>query len=184
MTTDIQNSMSRNIFLKFDEWTEIRKELGIMRKRCKFSNRMEDEYWNFRLSPYRLSEWKKEIKKGRDYGYCFERTGVHSETLKKLKSQHLINRLCEEEWREHDLYNFPVFELDHDYAFHFFLGWIFNARLKEELDIYTSRDKLYRIWEIMSKKIKLDSETRWFQWNLESLANEVIVSVCKQTLEA
>ena len=184
MTTDIQNSMSRNIFLKFDEWTEIRKELGIKRKRCKFSHQMEDEYWNFRLSPYRLSEWKKEIKKGWDYGYCFERTGVHSDTLKKLKSQHLINRLCQEEWRVHDLYNLPVFELDHEYHFHSFLGWIYNANLKEELDIYTSRDKLYRIWEIMSKKIKLDSETRWFQWNLESLANEVIVSVCKQTLEA
>ena len=176
--------MTRNIYLKFDEWTEIRKELGIKRKRCKFSHQMEDEYWNFRLSPYRLSEWKKEIKKGWDYGYCFERTGVHSDTLKKLKSQHLINRLCQEEWRVHDLYNLPVFELDREYRFHYFLGWIFNARLKEELDIYTSRDKLYRIWEIMSKTIKLKSEKRWFQWNLESLANEVIVSVCKQTLEA
>ena len=78
----------------------------------------------------------------------------------------------------------PVFELDHEYHFYSFLGWIFNARVKEELDIYTSRDKLYRIWEIMSKTIKLKSEKRWFQWNLEDLADEVIVSVCKQTLEA
>ena len=175
--------MSRNIYLKFDEWTEIRKELGIKRKRCKFSNQMEDEYWNFHLSPFRLSEWKKENKKGRSY-HCFERTGVHSKTLEKVKSQHLINRLCQEEWREHDLYNYPVFELDHKYAFHFFLGWIFNANLKEELDIYTPRDELYRIWEIMSKTIKLKSETKWWQWTLEKLADKVIMSVCKQRLEA
>ena len=184
MITDIKNSMSRNIYLKFDEWTEIRKELGIKRERCKFSNEMEDEYWNFHLFQFPLKEWKKRVKKYSEATKCFERTGVNPRTLEKLKSQHLINRLCQENWREHDLYNMPVFELKYEYAFHYFLGWIFNANLKEELDIYTSRDELYRIWEIMSKTIKLKSETRWFYWNLEELANEVIVSVCKQTLEA
>tara|TARA_R100000773_G_C4175703_1_gene87552 strand:+ start:130 stop:654 length:525 start_codon:yes stop_codon:yes gene_type:complete len=174
--------MSRNIVLSFDEWTEIRKELGIKKERCTITNELEDEHWNFKIYPYPLKEWKKRIraykKKGWVDYYCFERTGVYRETLENLKSQHLINTLCKQEWREWDFNNFGIFEIEEEYNFYHFLGWLYNARLKEELDIYTPREKLYRIWEIMSKTIRLKSEKKWFNWDLEKLADEVIMSIC------
>ena len=179
---DTKNPMSRNIVLSFDEWTEIRKELGIKRVRCKYTNELEDEHWNFKIYPYPLKEWKKRMRTYKKGGwadkYCFDRTGVYRETLNKLKSQHLINRLCQQEWREWDFNNFGIFEIEQEYNFYHFLGWIYNARLKEELDIYTPREKLYRIWEIMSKTIRLKSEKKWFNWDLEKLADEVIMSIC------
>tara|TARA_B100000508_G_scaffold51240_1_gene39818 strand:- start:230 stop:754 length:525 start_codon:yes stop_codon:yes gene_type:complete len=174
--------MSRNIWLTFEEWTEIRKELGIKRERCKFSNEMKDEYWNFYLPDNQIKKWKEDIKRRKekygldDEGRCFERTGVQSDTLKKIKSQHLINRLCEQDWRPQDFgYNF--FNLKEERNFNLFIGWIFNTQLREKLDITTSREKLHRLWQLMSKKIELESETRWFTWTLEKLANEILVVI-------
>ena len=166
--------MSRNIFLTFDEYTEIRNELGIKRKKCKITNQMEDEFWNFRIPPFRLREWKKEVKKGWSDGYCFERTGVWTETLENLKSQHLINTLCKQEWRCHDLNNCAIFEIEREHQFFNFLGWIFNARLKEELDIRTPKERLHKIWQMMGKKMRLKDKNMWFQSDLEYLANEVM----------
>ena len=166
--------MSRNIFLTHSEWTEIREELGIKRKKCKITNQMEDEFWNFRIPPFRLREWKKEIKKGWSDGYCFERTGVWTETLENLKSQHLINTLCKQEWRCQDLGNSLLFEIEREHQFFNFLGWIFNARLKEELDIRTSKERLHKIWQMMGKKMRLKDKNMWFQSDLELLANEVM----------
>ena len=39
----------RNIFLSLSEWTEIREELGIKRERNKYTKRLEDQYWLFKL---------------------------------------------------------------------------------------------------------------------------------------
>ena len=174
--------MSRNIVLSYDEWTEIRKELGIKQERCKHTNELEDEHWNFKVFRVPLKDWRQRVRESkrkgwRDDYYCFERKGVYRETLKNLKSQHLINTLCKQEWREHDFNNYGIFEIEHEYNFYHFLGWLYNARLKEELDIYTSREKLYRIWEIISKTIRLKSEKKWFYWDLEKLADEVIMGI-------
>ena len=174
--------MSRNIVLSYDEWSEIRKELGIKQNRCEHTNQLEDEYWNFKVYPYPLKEWRQRVRESkrkgwREYGYCFERTGVCTETLEKLKSQHLINRLCQQNWREWDFNNISFLDINHEYNFHYFLGWIYNARLKNKLDIYTSREKLYRIWEIMSKTIRLKSEKKWWPSDLERLADEVIMAI-------
>ena len=180
--SDTKNPMSRNIILSFDEWTEIRKELGIKRVRCKYTNELEDEHWNFKIYPYPLKEWKKRMRTYKKGGwadkYCFDRTGVHRETLNKLKSQHLINTLCKQEWRCQDLGNSLLFEIEREHQFFNFLGWIFNARLKEELDIRTSREKLIQIWEAMSKEINNSDKHCWFHRDLDRLADKVIMSIC------
>jgi len=170
--------MSRNIWLTFEEWTELRKELGIKRERCKLTNELEDEYWRFKLYNNQIKKWKEDIKRRKekyglvDEGWCFERTGVDYDILKKIKSQHLINRLLKEDWRPQDFgHNF--FNLEHEGNFYSFIGWIFNTGLK--LDITTSREKLYRLWQLMSKKIELESEKSWFTWTLEHLAEEILV---------
>ena len=41
---------------------------------------------------------------------------------------------------------FIVFEIEREHQFFNFLGWILNARLKEELDIKTSKERLHKIW--------------------------------------
>ena len=67
------------------------------------------------------------------------------------------------------------FNLKEESNFNLFIGWIFNTGL--ELDITTSREKLHKLWQLMSKKIELESETRWFTWTLEKLANEILVVI-------
>ena len=166
--------MSRNIWLTFEEWTELRKELGIKRERCKLTNELEDEYWRFHLYNNQIKKWKEDIKRWGKHSEtrCFSRVGIDYDILRKLKSQHLINRLLEQDWRPQDFgYNF--FNLEHEGNFYIFIGWIFNTRL--ELDITTSREKLHRLWQLMSKKIELESEKRWFTWTLQDLAEEILV---------
>ena len=179
--------MSRNISLTLSEWTEIREELGIKRKKCKITKRIEDEYWAYKLYPGELSEWKKTAKEYPSYTHCFRRAGAYC--VKDLKSQHLINRLCQQEYRGGDLNYVQIFEPfprygePGDYHIHEerreenflnFIGFLFNCRLKEELDIRTPREKLIQIWEAMSKEIANSEKTCWFHWDLDRLANEVI----------
>ena len=92
--------MSRNIFLSIDEWQQIREELKVKKRRCKITRRMEDEYWNFRLFPIEIKEWKSSAKKyPQDTTRCFPRTGVNPETLDKIKTPRLFNRLLQENYR-------------------------------------------------------------------------------------
>ena len=85
-----------------------------------------------------------------------------------------IRDRCKQEWRCQDLGNCAIFEIEREHQFFNFLGWIYNARLKEELDIRTSKERLYKIWQMMGKTIKLKNKNMWFQSDLERLANEVI----------
>ena len=52
----------RNIFLSLSEWTEIREELGIKRERNKYTKRLEDQYWSFKLHPEELKDFKRYSK--------------------------------------------------------------------------------------------------------------------------
>ena len=181
----------RNISLSLSEWTEIREELGIKRERNKYTKRLEDQYWAFKLHSEELKDFKKTSKEYPSYKHCFSRSGAYC--AKDLKSQHLINRLYQQEWRSQDLNHYGTFEpfpqwgLPGEYQineeqrednFNQFIGFIFNCDLKNELDIRTSREKLIQIWEAMSKEIKNSDKHCWFHRDLDRLADKVIMSIC------
>ena len=181
----------RNISLTLSEWTEIREELGIKRERCKYTKRLEDQYWDFKLYPDEIKEFKKYSKEYPSYTHSFKRGGTYM--AKHLKSQHLINRLYQQVWRSQDLNDHNIFEpfpqwgfpgeyqLNEEHReenFNKFISFIFNCKLKNELDIRTSREKLIQIWEAMSEEIKNSDKHCWFHSDLDRLADKVIMSIC------
>jgi hypothetical protein len=85
--------MSRNVWLKFDEWELINNELSDQKYHC------------FQLSKLQVNEWKKDIQRYPSYdnNYKFERVGVYS-TIEQVKSSRALNILCRENWRSQDMY--------------------------------------------------------------------------------
>ena len=182
--------MSRNVFLTLDEWTQIRQELGIKRKKCKIMNRMQDEYWAYDLSPNQLKDWKKTVKTYPNAEHCFSRAGVYTGLLDQLKSQHLINRLCQQDYRSQDLMHCDLFntspfsqrDCDEDNRkrnFYNWIGWAFSSI--KDLDIYTSKEELNAIWLEMCKEVRNGKET-WFDWDLRRLFQDVKTSLSSEVV--
>tara|TARA_B100001079_G_scaffold9927_1_gene8261 strand:+ start:218 stop:742 length:525 start_codon:yes stop_codon:yes gene_type:complete len=171
--------MSRNIFLSIDEWQQIREELKVKKRRCEITRRMEDEYWNFRLFPIEIKEWKSNAKKyPHNTTRCFPRTGVNSETLDKIKTPRLFNRLLQENYRSQDLGYRSMFPSSYDGgSVRSFISWATNTTVFDDKDLDRTIEEWERIRIIMGKKMDLSNKTRWYHYDLEDLFEEVVNNV-------
>ena len=171
--------MSRNIFLSIDEWQQIREELKVKKRRCKFTGRMEDEYWNFILYPLQIKEWKSAAKKyPNNTTKCFPRTGVSSDTLDKIKTPRLFNRLLQENYRSQDLGYASMFPSDYGGGYvRSFISWATNTSVFDDKDLDRTIEEWEKIRIIMDKKMKLSNKTRWYQNELVDIFEEVVNNV-------
>ncbi len=151
---------------------------------------MEDEYWAYSLSPNQLKDWKKTVKTYPNAEHCFSRAGVYTGLLDQLKSQHLINRLCQQDYRSQDLMHCDLFntspfsqrDCDEDNRkrnFYNWIGWAFSSI--KDLDIYTSKEELNAIWLEMCKEVRNGQKT-WFDWDLRRLFQDVKTSLSSEVV--
>ena len=151
---------------------------------------MEDEYWAYSLSPNQLKDWKKTVKTYPNAEHCFSRAGVYTGLLDQLKSQHLINRLCQQDYRSQDLMHCDLFntspfsqrDCDEDNRkrnFYNWIGWAFSSI--KDLDIYTSKEELNAIWLEMCKEVRNGKKT-WFDWDLRRLFQDVKTSLSSEVV--
>ena len=151
---------------------------------------MEDEYWAYDLSPNQLRDWKKTVKTYPNAEHCFSRAGVYTGLLDQLKSQHLINRLCQQDYRSQDLMHCDLFntspfsqrDCDEDNRkrnFYNWIGWAFSSI--KDLDIYTSKEELNAIWLEMCKEVRNGQKT-WFDWDLRRLFQDVKTSLSSEVV--
>lgn len=110
----VEVNMSRNVWLKFDEWELISNEL------------LNQEWHSFKMNKHDLKDWKYRINHYHKNGYThgepqfkFERVGIFPE-VEQVKSARALNILCREDWRSQDMfyvmkskYNFIGFILNH-----------------------------------------------------------------------
>ena len=168
--------MSRNIWITFEDWSQLRKELKI--KRSKDNPVQEqDEFWNFFLYDKEIKQWKKDIKQYPNLysEKCFQRVGLDRETLKKVKTPGIYNRLLKSNWREQDRGTmFPNSyhrEEDMDWIINNFVAWAMNN--VRDIDEDTTMEEWKQINSIMDKKMKLTNKERFWFHELVELFNEV-----------
>tara|TARA_Y100000401_G_C8233783_1_gene179443 strand:+ start:98 stop:643 length:546 start_codon:yes stop_codon:yes gene_type:complete len=165
----------RNIWITFEDWTQLRKELKI--KRITFYGERRDEYWNFYLSDNKIKEWKKNLKKYPSLysENCFPRVGLDWEMLKKVKTPGIYNRLLKSFWREGD--RDPMFpdsydrEEDMDWEINNFIAWAMNN--VRDIDEDTTMEEWKQINYIMNKKMKLTNKKIFWFSELVVLFKEV-----------
>ena len=171
--------MSRNIWITFEDWSQLRKELKI--KRSKDNPVQEqDEFWNFFLYDKEIKQWKKDIKQYPNLysEKCFQRVGLDREMLKKVKTPGIYNRLLKSNWRVQDNMH-EMFPLQNSYHREEYMDWIIdnfiawamnNVRgIDEDLTV----EEWKQINSIMNKKMKLTNRERFMFYELEKLFNEV-----------
>lgn len=161
-----QTTMSRrNIWITFEDWMQLRKELGI-----------KDEYWNFYLSDNQIKKWKEDVKR---YSFhsdkCFKRKGLDWEMLKKVKTPGIYNRLLQSFWREGDMdIMFPNSyhrEEDMNWIINNFIAWAMNN--VRDIDEDTTMEEWKKINSIMNKKMNLTNKERFMYYELVELFKEV-----------
>ena len=167
--------MSRNIWITFEDWSQLRKELRIKRETNKWGEK-HDEYWNFFLHDNQIKEWKKDIKKYPRYSEkCFQRVGLDREMLKKVKTPGIYNRLLKSNWREGDMgIMFPNSyhrEEDMDWIINNFVAWAMNN--VRDIDEDTTMEEWKQINSIMNKKMNLTNKERFMYYELVELFKEV-----------
>ena len=168
----------RNIWITFEDWSQLRKELGIKRKKTEWG--MRDEYWWFSLTDHQVKEWKKSIKKYGKYEekWCFERTGLDWRMLKKVKTPGIYNRLLKSYYRAGDYGT--MFTSNHreerdDWIINNFIAWAMNH--VNGIDDDTTMEEWKRINSLMNKKMELTNKERWWYEELVELFNEVRIHV-------
>jgi hypothetical protein len=143
----------RNVWLKFDEWELINKELS------------DQEYHSFKLSQCQVDEWKKSISRYSFYeNRKFSRVGVYPE-IKNVKSPRAFNILCREHWRDQDMYY--VMKSTRD-----LVGFIINH--VDDVDMDTSFEKWEEIRNEMNTRITDSDQRMWWDSDLIKLYNEVV----------
>jgi hypothetical protein len=144
--------MSRNVWLKFDEWELINSELS------------DQEWHSFQLSQRQVNEWKKDISR---YSYYenrkFERVGVYPE-IEKVKSARALNVLCRENWRSQDMYDMMKCP-------HSFIGFIITHI--DDVDMNTTFNQWESIRHQMNDVIQESNQRIWFVDNLIELYKKV-----------
>jgi len=142
----------RNVWLKFDEWELISKELS------------DQKYHRFQLSKRQVDEWRKDIKKypHRNH-YKFERTGVYP-AIEHVQSPRAVNIRCRENWRSQDMYS--TMRDTHD-----FIGFFLHHMDDVDMDMTVEewddiRNKMRHLIENSDKRI-------WFYDDLIKLYNEM-----------
>ena len=164
----------RNIWITFEDWSQLRKELGIKRKTDKWGQR--DESWHFFLYDNEVKRWKEDKKRYSHYSEkCFERKGLDWEMLKKVKTPGIYNRLLQSFWREGDMgIMFPNSyhrEEDMDWIINNFVAWAMNN--VRDIDEDTTMEEWKKINSIMNKKMNLTNKERFMYYELVELFKEV-----------
>ena len=167
----------RNIWISFEDWTQLRKELGIKRETNKWGT--SDEYWNFYLSDNQIKEWKKDAEKYPLYAEkCFQRVGLDQEMLKKVKTPGIYNRLLKSYYRAGDMsIMFPndYHREEHmDWIINNFIAWAMNNGDDMYIDEDTTMEEWKKINSIMNEKMNLTNKERFMYYELVDLLDEVL----------
>jgi hypothetical protein len=145
--------MSRNVWLKFDDWELINEELS------------DQKYHRFQLSKRQVNEWKKDMKRypSSYESYKFERVGVYP-AIEQVKSPRALNILCRENWRSQDM--FYLMKSPHD-----FIGFILTHCKNVNMD--TTADEWEDIRIRMKNVIDESGKNIWFTDELIKLYEQV-----------
>ena len=145
--------MSRNVWLKFDEWELINKELS------------DQKYHSFQLSKKQLNEWKEDIEKypSLDNSYKFERVGIYP-AIEQVKSSRAFNILCRENWRPQDMSSVMVHSHD-------FIGFILTHC--ENVNMNTTLEEWEEIRNQMNDVIKNSDQKIWYHDDLTDLYSSI-----------
>jgi hypothetical protein len=142
----------RNVWLKFDEWELINKELS------------DQKYHRFQLSKLQVNEWKKDMKK---YSHCnhykFERVSVYP-VIEHVQSPRAVNILCRENWRSQDMYS--TMRDTHD-----FIGFILTHC--DDVNMDTTVEEWDDIRNKMNDVIENSDKRFWFYDELIELYKKV-----------
>jgi hypothetical protein len=143
----------RNVWLKFDEWELINKELS------------DQKYHRFQLSKCQVNEWRKDIKNfpHRNH-YKFERVSVYP-VIEHVQSPRAVNILCRENWRSQDMYS--TMQDTHD-----FIGFILTHCDNVNMD--TTVEEWDDIRNKMNDVIENSNKRRWFYDELIELYKKVV----------
>ena len=165
----------RNIWITFEDWTQLRKELGIKRETDKWGQK-RDEYWHFFLHENQIKEWKKDIKRHSFHSKkCFPRLGLDWEMLEKVKTPGIYNRLLKSNWREGDrgtMFPNSYHREEHmDWIIDNFIAWAMNN--VNDIDEDTTMEEWKKINSIMNKKMNLTNKERFWYNELVELFKEV-----------
>jgi hypothetical protein len=148
--------MSRNVWLKFDEWELINQELS------------DQKYHRFQLSKRQVNEWKKDMEKypSSSYdSYKFERVGIFP-AIEQVKSPRAVNILCRENWRSQDMYG--IMRDTHD-----FIGFILTHY--DDVNMDTTLEEWDDIRNKMNDVIENSDRRIWFFDELIDLYKKVVV---------
>jgi len=146
--------MSRNVWLKFDEWELISNELS------------SQEWHSFKINKHDLKDWKYRInryhKNGYSYGepqFKFERVSIFHE-VEQIKSPYALNVLCRENWRSQDM----VDVMRSKYSF---IGFILNYC--DDVNMNTTLEEWEDIRNKMRHVIHESNKNIWFENELIEL---------------
>lgn len=150
--------MSRNVWLKFDEWELINNELS------------NQEWHSFEINKRYLEDWKYRIKQYHKNGYTdgepqfkFERVGIYPE-VEQVQSSRAVNILCREDWRSQDMSNIM-------YDIHNFIGFILTHC--DDVNMDTTAEEWENIRNKMNNVIENSDKRRWFVNDLIDLYEQV-----------
>ena len=166
----------RNIWITFEDWSQLRKELEIKRETNKWGT--SDEYWNFFLHDNQIKEWKKDIKRHSFHSEkCFSRVGLDWEMLKKVKTPGIYNRLLKSYYRAGDMsIMFPNDyhrEEDMDWIIDNFIAWAMNN--VRDIDEDMTIEEWKKINSDMNEKMILTGRHMFTPGLLIQLFKEVTV---------
>lgn len=145
--------MSRNVWLKFDEWELINQEL------------LDQKWHSFQLSDKQVKQWKEDIQSYSFYeDRKFSRVGIYPE-VEQVKSPRTLNILCREGWRDQDMFHLMK-------SPHSFIGFIINH--VEDVNMDTTFEEWEKIRKEMKEFIDNSGKDIWFDNELIKLYRQVI----------
>jgi hypothetical protein len=138
--------MSRNVWLKFDEWELINEELS------------ELKWHSFQLSKSQVNKWRKDMERYPSTSfdsYKFERVSIYG-LIEKLQNPKIVNVLCRENWRPQDMHS--TMNDIHDFI-GFILAHCKNVNMNTTLDEWENvRNEMNKVIQDSDKRIWWDNE--------------------------
>ena len=177
----------RNIWITFEDWSQLRKELGIKREKDTWGKKRErDEYWWFHLYDNEIEEWENSIEEYGEYAKtkCFERIGLSHNMLQSVKTPGIYNRLLKSYYRGGDsgtMFPTESYHRDDDdieWIIRNFIAWAMNN--VEDIDEDMTMEEWKRINSIMNKKMNLSNKQKFWYEELVKLFKEVRPHVTAQ----
>lgn len=146
----------RNVWLKFDEWELICKELS------------DQNYHDFKLGTHSLKEWNEDRKNRREVWNlpeqpkCFDRVGIYP-TIEYVKSARAFNILCRENWRPQDMYDMMKY-------LQAFVGFIITHC--DDVNMNTTQEEWEQIRNSMKDTIDNSGKNTWWEDDLIDLYHQ------------